>query len=41
MSRALDGGADHDAVLTRFVSGLSGRDARLLRQLLDAGEGGG
>jgi predicted transcriptional regulator len=41
MNRALDGGADHDAVLTRFVSGLSGRDARLLRQLLDAGEGGG
>jgi predicted transcriptional regulator len=41
MSRALDGGADHDAVLTRFVSGLSGRDARLLRRLLDAGENGG
>jgi predicted transcriptional regulator len=41
MSRALDGGADHDAVLTRFVSGLSGRDARLLRRLLDAGEDGG
>jgi predicted transcriptional regulator len=40
MSRALDGGTDHDAVLTRFVSGLSGRDARLLRRLLDAGEGG-
>ena len=38
MSRALDGGADHDAVLTRFVSGLSGRDARLLRRLLDTGE---
>jgi predicted transcriptional regulator len=41
MYRALDGGADHDAVLTRFVSGLSGRDARLLRHLLDAGEDGG
>jgi predicted transcriptional regulator len=41
MNRALDGGADHDAVLTRFASGLSGRDARLLRQLLDAGEDGG
>jgi predicted transcriptional regulator len=40
MSRALDGGTDHDAVLTRFVSGLSGRDAQLLRRLLDAGEGG-
>lgn len=41
MNRALDGGADHDAVLTRFVSGLSGRDAQLLRHLLDAGEDGG
>src|SRR5690348_11431056 len=40
MTRALDGGADHDAVLTRFVSGLSGRDARLLRELLDADEDG-
>ena len=35
MSRALDAGADHHAVLTRFASTLSGRDARLLRQLLD------
>lgn len=34
MSQALDTGHDHDAVLTRFVSGLSGRDARLLRELL-------
>lgn len=34
MSRALDGGADRRAVLSRFVSGLSGRDARLLRRLL-------
>jgi len=34
MSRALDTGADHRAVLSRFVSGLSGRDARLLRGLL-------
>jgi predicted transcriptional regulator len=34
MSQALDIGDDHDAVLTRFVSGLSGRDARLLRRLL-------
>ena len=44
MSRALDAGADHDAVLSRFVSGLSGRDARLLRRLLagdDAPEQGG
>ena len=34
MSRALDTGTDHQAVLTRFVSGLSGRDTRLLRCLL-------
>jgi predicted transcriptional regulator len=34
MTRALDAGADRDAVLSRFVSGLSGRDARLLRDLL-------
>ena len=41
MSRALDAGVDHGAVLTRFVSGLSGRDARLLRRLLAGGEGAG
>ena len=34
MSQALGSGSDHDEVLTRFVSGLSGRDARLLRHLL-------
>jgi predicted transcriptional regulator len=34
MSSALGSGIDHDAVLTRFVSGLSGRDVRLLRRLL-------
>jgi predicted transcriptional regulator len=39
MTRALDAGADHGAVLTRFVSGLSGRDARLLRRLLAGDEG--
>jgi predicted transcriptional regulator len=39
MSRALDAGADHHAVLTRFASTLSGRDARLLRQLLDGDAG--
>ena len=39
MSRALDADVDHGAVLTRFVSGLSGRDARLLRQLLTGGDG--
>ena len=39
MSRALDAGVDHGAVLTRFISGLSGRDARLLRQLLAGDDG--
>ena len=34
MSQALGSGTDRDAVLSRFVSGLSGRDARLLRGLL-------
>jgi predicted transcriptional regulator len=34
MSQALQAGPDHGAVLSRFVSGLSGRDARLLRDLL-------
>jgi predicted transcriptional regulator len=34
MSQALGSESDHDAVLTRFVSGLSGRDTRLLRRLL-------
>jgi predicted transcriptional regulator len=34
MGRALDAGPSHDAVLARFASGLSRRDARLLRQLL-------
>jgi predicted transcriptional regulator len=41
MRQALSSGTDHDAVLSRFVSGLSGRDARLLRQLLDGGGGAG
>ncbi len=40
MSQALDTGRDHDAVLTRFVSGLSGRDAELLRRLLGPDSGG-
>ena len=41
MSQVLSSENDHDAVLSRFVSGLSGRDARLLRELLagDAGPG--
>jgi len=34
MSSALGNGIDRDAVLSRFVSGLSERDARLLRTLL-------
>jgi predicted transcriptional regulator len=43
MSVALGSGSDRDAVLSRFVSGLSGRDAELLRQLLgdDGGASGG
>ncbi len=39
MSQALQAGSDRGAVLSRFVSELSGRDARLLRNLL--GEAGG
>ena len=31
----LDGASDRSKVLARFVGGLSSRDARLLRQLLD------
>lgn len=38
MSQALDAGGNRDAVLTRFASGLSGRDAKLLRRLLAAGQ---
>jgi predicted transcriptional regulator len=38
MSQALGSGIDRDAVLSRFVSGLSGRDARLLRRLLTNGQ---
>ena len=34
MRQALGTETDHSAVLSRFVSGLSGRDARLLRRLL-------
>jgi len=39
MSQALSSGTDRDAVLSRFVSGLSGRDTKLLRQLLRPGAG--
>ena len=38
MRQALQAGTDHGAVLSRCVSGLSGRDARLLRQLLGEDE---
>jgi predicted transcriptional regulator len=41
MSQVLGSESDHDAVLSRFVSGLSGRDARLLRELLASGGGPG
>ena len=40
MSHALGSGSDRDAVLSRFVSGLSGRDAELLRRLLSGTPGG-
>ena len=40
MSHALGSGSDRDAVLSRFVSGLSGRDTELLRRLLDGTPGG-
>jgi predicted transcriptional regulator len=36
MNVALAAGVDRDAVLSRFVSGLSDRDTRLLRELLGA-----
>ena len=36
MRQVLGSETDHSAVLSRFVSGLSGRDARLLRRLLAA-----
>jgi predicted transcriptional regulator len=35
MNQALAAGPSHDAVLAKFASGLSTRDARLLRELLD------
>jgi len=39
MARVLDAEPDREAVLTRFVSGLSGTDEELLRRML--GEDGG
>ena len=45
MARVLDGEPDREAVLARFVSGLSGKDEELLRRMLGdpppAGPGGG
>jgi predicted transcriptional regulator len=41
MSQALDAGPGHDEVLAKFASGLSTRDARLLRRLLADGQPGG
>lgn len=35
MNQALAAGPSHDTVLAKFASGLSTRDARLLRELLD------
>jgi predicted transcriptional regulator len=41
MARVLDGEADREAVLARFVSSLSGSDEELLRRMLgDPGPGG-
>jgi predicted transcriptional regulator len=39
MNRALGSGTDRTAVLSRFVSGLSERDARMLRDLLASDPG--
>jgi|SRR5215831_8723344 len=42
MARVLDAEPDREAVLARFVSGLSGADEELLRRMLgDAAAGGG
>ena len=41
MARVLDAEADREAVLARFVSGLSGTDEELLRRMLGAGAGDG
>lgn len=37
MAQVLDAGPDREAVLARFVSGLSGRDEQLLRRMLGHG----
>lgn len=41
MARVLDGEADREAVLARFVSGLSDRDEELLRRMLGDAPGDG
>lgn len=41
MARVLDAELDREAVLTRFVSGLSGKDEELLRRMLGEGADGG
>jgi predicted transcriptional regulator len=41
MARVLDGEADREAVLARFVSVLSDKDEELLRQMLGDAHGGG
>jgi predicted transcriptional regulator len=41
MARVLDSEDDREAVLARFVSGLSDRDEELLRQMLGDAPGGG
>jgi predicted transcriptional regulator len=41
MARVLDGEADREAVLARFVSVLSDRDEELLRRMLGEASGGG
>jgi predicted transcriptional regulator len=41
MARVLDGEADREAVLARFVSVLSDSDEELLRRMLDDAHGGG
>jgi len=41
MARVLDGEADREAVLARFVSVLSDSDEKLLRRMLGEPHGGG
>jgi predicted transcriptional regulator len=41
MAQVLDAETDREAVLARFVSGLSGTDEELLRRMLGEGDAGG